>query len=142
MNRKMRTEIFIKGSKDILKDLSEQILKKYKLKVIKEPQNALVMVKMRETAQKSLFYLGEVFVTECKVSINDCLGTGIVKGHEPELSYRLAVIDAAYNACLAETIEWENTLEVQRHKLELKKAEESLKVLKTKVSFETMNIDT
>ena len=41
------------------------------------------MVKVRESAQRTLFYLGEVLITECKVMINGFLGIGMVKGHEP-----------------------------------------------------------
>ncbi len=58
------------------------------------------MIKMRETAKRELFYLGEVLVTEAKVSINGTLGMGIVVGDNEELALNLAIIDCATNAIL------------------------------------------
>lgn len=98
------------------------------------------MVKMREAAQKSLFYLGEVFVTEAKVQIKDKLGIGIVTGNNQELAYYLAVIDAAYNAGLEETANWEQRLLDEEIKIKKKAEKEQRKILMTKVNFETMDV--
>ncbi len=106
MNRKKRTVILLKGSFNVVTKLAQEVLRKYNVTTIKEPNSGLVMIKVRETSKKSLFYLGEVFVTECKVLINSCLGIGIVKGQEPDLAYYLAIIDAAYNAYLPEWIRY------------------------------------
>lgn len=139
MERKRRTEILIKGSRELSKKLAEEIKKKYKVSVVQEASNGLVMIKMRENAKNSLFYLGEVLVTEAKVNINGNIGMGIVKGNEPELAYYLAVIDGAYNGKLEEIYIWEKILieEELRIKDEEKKYIRSL--LKTKVNFETMD---
>lgn len=140
MKRKQRTEILLKSPQGLAEKLGQEILMKYSVKSIEEPNNGLVMVKVRETAKRQLFYLGEVFITECKVMINGHLGIGMVKGHEPELAYNLAVIDAAYNADLQETKEWKKTLLHEEY--EIQQNEEALrnKILKTKVNFETMDI--
>ncbi|WP_027416784.1 phosphonate C-P lyase system protein PhnG [Aneurinibacillus terranovensis] len=140
MKRKKRTEILINGSQEIAAALAQEIRDKYEVKRIEEPNNGLVMVKVRETAQKSLFYLGEVFVTEAKVQINDSLGIGIVKGDEPELAYDLAVIDAAYNAGLKETEEWSQLLLSEEQRINDKRRSIYHKVLKTKVNFDMMDI--
>lgn len=140
MIRKKRTEVLIKGSSEVSVKLAQEILEIYHVKTIEEPKNSLVMVKVRESAQQSLFYLGEVFITECKVMIDGYLGIGMVKGHEPELVYNLAIIDAAYNANLPETKAWTNVLLLEEGRI--KKECEALKnkVLKTKVNFETMDV--
>jgi len=140
MIRKKRTEVLIKGSAEVSVKLAQEILQTYQVQTIEEPNNSLVMVKVRESAQQSLFYLGEVFITECKVMIDGCLGIGMAKGHEPELVYNLAIIDAAYNANLPETKGWTDVLLLEEG--HIKTVWEGLqnKVLKTKVNFETMDV--
>ena len=139
MNRKRRTEILIKGSSEIAKKLSLEIEEKYSVKTIEEPNYGLVMVKIREGAKNTLFYIGEVLVTEAKVLIEGKLGIGIVSGNKTELAYYLAVIDATYNATLEETKGWEGIFLCEETKIkeELKKRE--AKILMTKVNFENMD---
>ncbi|OIK15126.1 phosphonate C-P lyase system protein PhnG [Bacillus sp. MUM 116] len=141
MRRKRRTEILINGSKEIAATMAKEILDNYDVAIIEEPNNGLIMVKVRESAQKSLFYIGEVFVTECKARINDSLGIGIVSGHDKELSNHLAVIDAAYKAALKETESWEYLLLEEERKINTEKVARMNQVLKTKVSFETMDTE-
>lgn len=141
MRRKRRTEILINGSKDIAAAMAKEIVDNYEAVTIEEPNDGLVMVKVKESAKKSLFYIGEVFVTECKVRIYDSLGIGVVTGHDKELAYHLAVIDAAYKASLKETEGWEDLLLEEERMIEIEKAAEFNQILKTKVSFETMDTE-
>jgi alpha-D-ribose 1-methylphosphonate 5-triphosphate synthase subunit PhnG len=141
MKRRRRTELLIQGSREIAARLSAEIQKRHDVQTVEEPNNGLVMVKMRETSRKSLFYLGEVFVTEAKVRIGHTLGIGIVKGHEPELAHALAVIDAAYNAGLPETERWTEALEAEERSIEQRRSAISAGVLNTKVNFDTMAVD-
>lgn len=141
MKRKRRTEILLKGSKVIAAALAKEILDKYETEILEEPNNGLVMIKVRETAKKSLFYLGEVLFTECKVRIYDSIGIGMMTGNEEELVYYLAVIDAAYKAGLKETKEWDKILLAEERRIENDRANQLKQVLKTKVSFETMDTE-
>lgn len=140
MNRKKRTEILIRGSSNLSRTLARQIIENHEVITIEIPNNGLVMVKVREGVKRSLFYLGEVLVTECKVMINGSLGIGMVKGYEEELAYNLAVIDAAYQAGLPETGAWTEELLAEEERIEKQSAEVAGKILKTKVNFETMNV--
>ncbi|TEB14866.1 Phosphonate metabolism protein PhnG [Pelotomaculum sp. FP] len=140
MKRKKRTEILLKGSIEVTTKLAQEILNKYDIKTIAEPNYGLVMVKVRETSRRSQFYLGEVFVTECKVLIDRRFGIGIVKGQAPELAYYLAVIDAAYNAGLPETKDWTAALLLEEERIKQRHEVFKNKVLKTKVSFQTMDV--
>lgn len=140
MNRKRRTEILLKSPQELTEKLKQEISIKYPVKSIEDPNNELVMVKVRETAQRQVFYLGEVFITECKVMINGHLGIGMVKGHEPELAYNLSVIDAAFNADLSETKEWVEMLEHADNVIQKNNQAVQSKILKTKVNFEMMNV--
>ncbi len=110
MRRRRRTEILINGSRELPEKLAASIERNYSINILSKPQEALVMVKMRENAKKSLFYLGEVLVTETKVQIGEAIGIGVIIGHDEELSYWLAIIDAAYQSLLKDTEEWESLL--------------------------------
>lgn len=140
MKRRRRTEILIKGSVETSKKLAEEIINNYDIKTIEKPNSGLVMIKIRETAKKNLFYLGEVLVTEAKVQIEEHMGMGIVQDDKPELAYYLAVIDAAYNADLEETKLWTNILLEEEKRISEKKNKHQAQVLKTKVNFETMDV--
>lgn len=140
MNRRKRTEILLRGSTEVAAKLAQEILHKHDIRTIAEPDYGLVMVKVRETSRRSLFYLGEVFITECKVLIDNCLGIGIVKGQAPDLAYYLAIIDAAYNAGLPETKDWTAALLLEEERIKERQKAFVNKVLKTKVSFQTMDV--
>lgn len=141
MKRRERTEILINSSPDTAAALAKEIKSKYTIVTVEEPNHGLVMVKMRESARQSLFYLGEVLVTECKVQIEGRMGLGILKGDEPEWAYDLAVIDAAYEACLQETDDWLNLLTAEADRIRDERKAFEAKVLRTKVNFETMSTD-
>ncbi|MFB7637939.1 phosphonate C-P lyase system protein PhnG [Peribacillus butanolivorans] len=140
MRRKERTEILIQGTADIAKDFAKEIEMRYKVNVIQKPESALVLLKARETANKSLFYLGELLVTECTVQIQDSIGIGIVKGHREELAHCLAIIDAAYQADLVETRLWSHVLENEKKNIQKNLQELNQSILRTKVNFETMDV--
>ncbi|KON87866.1 phosphonate C-P lyase [Sporosarcina globispora] len=140
MKRKKRTEILIEGSHELAKSLANEIEQKYSVSSLQEPEHGLVMLKVRETSKKSLFYLGEVLVTECKAKVEGKIGIGIVKGDFPELAYHLAVVDAAFLGNLPETKSWAGILESEKQYLEEKRKAKNEAILKTKVSFETMDV--
>lgn len=139
MNRKNRTEILVNSDLDFLQELSNLIRKNHKVKNIENPNKGLVMMKMRESAQKHLFYIGEILVSECKVMIDNSMGLGILQGNNLRKAYHLAVIDAAYNSNIKE-LEAINSLISNKEK-EIKKKNQMKvnKILKTKVNFETLD---
>lgn len=140
MNRKRRTEILIKSDESLAKKLANSVRKKCGIKVIEKPNQGLVMIKMRETAKKELFYLGEVLVTEAKVYVNGALGMGIVKGENEELAMNLAIIDGAYKANIEETKLWEEVLIKAEEEIKESERKEASKILETKVDFSTMDV--
>jgi len=140
MNRRRRTEILIRSSDNLAARFAEEIVRRYQVREIERPNNGLVMLKIRESAQNSLFNIGEVLVTESKVQINGHLGIGITIDNNPELAYNLAIVDAAYNAQLPETPEWNEILIKEEIKNNQREEVNNRKILKTKVSFETMDV--
>lgn len=139
MNRKRRTKIFIDYANDEVIEMAKEIKDKYDVEIIQEPIEGLAMVKVRETAKNSLFYLGEVLISECKVRINDTVGIGIVKGSQAELSQALAIADVAYEENLPGLEKWTKIFEeCEKDGLEKLKQKRSI-VGRTKVDFEMMD---
>ncbi|WP_067727571.1 phosphonate C-P lyase system protein PhnG [Oceanobacillus damuensis] len=139
MKRRRRTEILVQGDPELAKHFAEMIIDRYECKEIIAPQYGLTMIKMRESAKNSLFYLGEVLITEAKVEINGCVGIGIVTGMQEQLAKYLAIIDAAYKANLPETSEWYPRLIEAEQQIRKAKAKEQGELFETKVNFETMD---
>ena len=139
MDRKRRTKIFIDFANDEVRAMAKELKNKYEVDLIQEPTEGLTMIKVRETAKNTLFYMGEVLVTECKVRLGGVLGIGIVKGKNEDLSEALAIVDAAFEAKLPETANWIRIFEqVEQRALDDLKVERSL-IARTKVDFEMMN---
>ena len=137
--RKKRTEIMAKCEAKELKELSRLVEEHHNVKVLEKPNSGLVMVKMRESAQKHLFYLGEVLVTECKVTIGDVIGLGIIQGVHLKKAYFMAVVDAAYSADVPEVKKLDKMLYALDEKVKERTAKETARILKTKVDFETLD---
>lgn len=142
MNRRRRTEIIIQGDpiRGIAKTLSEPICEKYTCKKIIEPRYGLTMVKVRESAKSSIFYIGEVLITEAKVEINQCVGIGIVMGMKKELAKQLAIVDATYKANLPETDSWDGLLIETEEFIREEKTKRQAQLEETKVQFKTMDL--
>lgn len=140
MKRRRRTEILIQENGHLAQKLAETIIDVYECKEILAPQYGLTMIKMRESAKNSLFYIGEVLITEAKVEINNCIGIGIVVGMEDELAKHLAIIDAAYKAELPETIIWHTHLIEAEKRITKELVKKQAELFKTKVNFETMEV--
>jgi alpha-D-ribose 1-methylphosphonate 5-triphosphate synthase subunit PhnG len=97
------------------------------------------MLKMRETARNGLFYMGELFITEAKVSIEGSIGLGMIAGDDREAARELAIVDAAYNAGLAESGEWERLLVEEEANIARREAVEAARVARTRVTFDSMD---
>ncbi len=140
MTRRERTEILIRGKRELAVRLATEIEEKYGAQKIEAANEGLVMVKMREPAKRTLFYLGEVTVTEAKVAVHGKIGMGLVVGKDEELAYNLAVIDAAYQAELPETNAWREMLLAEQVAVGIEDKREMGRIMKTKVDFSNMQI--
>ena len=140
MNRKRRCKVLIDGNSKIAEQLAAVIKSNYKINVLDVPNNGLVMMKMRENAKQSLFYIGEVAVIEARVEVQGSIGLGVLIGSDSQLAYNLAVIDAAYNANLPEILSWRDILLAEEGLIEKKIKSKTASILKTKVDFATMDV--
>ncbi|MEK4629088.1 MULTISPECIES: phosphonate C-P lyase system protein PhnG [unclassified Solibacillus] len=138
MNRATRTKLLINVGRKQAIDMAQTMIENYEVFDLQPAREGLVMIKLRESAQQSLFYIGEVLVTEAKVKLQNALGVGLVIEHEPELARALAIIDAAYNANLPEIEEWEVILNELQLLQQQAQQEVKRSIERTKVQFDTM----
>ena len=97
MNRREMSAILAGASAEEVRAAAEGIRDKYEIQILKQPQKTLVMVKVRESVKKSLFYLGEVLATECMVTVNGAKGASVMTGDNFEKCINAAVIDGFMN---------------------------------------------
>lgn len=139
LKKKQIFKILSLASLEEVKEISNDLYKNYQIKIIKPAHKTLVMVKVREAVNRSLFYIGEVLVCECMVEINDTKGVSVTAGDDFEKTTNIAAIDAALNA---NVIEKESILE-KIYSLYEKQLENRSRlngqIMKSKVTFNVMN---
>ena len=136
MDKKRLTKILAKADRHILATLSEDIQKKHKPVIIKEPSKTLTMIKMREPVKQSLFYIGEVIVCEALVEIDGVKGAAVLMGDDFQKTLDIAIIDAAVNKGDFTGMAALLALEKEQNDLVMK---ENALHLKTMVNFESMD---
>lgn len=146
MKRYERTRVLVEGdpllASEIVRDVEEGLGgSAAAISVLDEPREELVMVQVRETAQGSLFYLGEALMTSCRVRVGETVGLGLLLGSNRCRAYELAVIDAAFSgpngAALA--ARWDERLAQEAERVRADEAAEQRLVQRTKVDFSTMD---
>ena len=127
MEKKRLFKILSKAESEKVAELGKKIRDKYPVTVIKKPEKTLAMIKMREPVQNSLFYLGEVIISEASVSIDGTVGRAAAMGDDFEKTLNMALIDAACNKGIFEDEQNEIT------------EKENAMLQKTKVNFHSMD---
>ena len=142
MKRHERTRILIEGDQDILQRIAMDVEENFSISTLDDPQECLVLVKVRESAQRSLFYLGEALMTTCRVNVEGVQGTGMVLGSDRSRAYALALADAAFSLEDARFDEraWESLLTAEAKKLEEEAAKKRSRTAATRVDFSTMEV--
>ncbi|MFQ8582454.1 MAG: phosphonate C-P lyase system protein PhnG [Holdemania massiliensis] len=138
MKRKERTQILIHCPLDFLNLLKQKIESEHPVRIVEDPQLSLVMVKMRESAQSSLFYLTEMVVRSARQRWKEFWESEFCR----KISWKslcLAVIDAAYNASLKCCEQLTAMIREQGQLQQKQRIQENKQILKTRVSFETMD---
>jgi len=136
MDKKRLTSILSKSDRSVVASLSGKIQQSHQPVIIKEPGKTLTMIKMREPVKQSLFYLGEVIVSEAAVEINGMKGYAVVMGDDLEKALDMAIIDAAINCGIFTGMETLLALEQQQTDRVMR---ENAMHLKTMVNFESMD---
>lgn len=123
-----------------VKEISKLIYGNYDVKVIKPAHKTLVMAKVREPINSSLFYLGEILACECMVEVNKVQGIAVIKGDDFAKTEGIAVIDAAVNANIQTNDILDMVLKLKEKQLR-NRSILNAQIMKSKVSFSVMNQD-
>lgn len=95
MEKKRLSKIMAKADRDFVIDLAEGIKSKHEVVIIKSPEKGLAMIKMREPVKESLFYIGEVIVSEALVSVDGVNGMAVTMDDDFDKVLAMAIVDAA-----------------------------------------------
>lgn len=97
MSKQKLSSIMAGASGEELSAIANQIKTDSVVRILKEPQKTLVMVKVRESVKNSLFYLGEVLATECMVTVDGIKGVSVIAGDDFHKAASAAIIDGYLN---------------------------------------------
>ena len=136
MEKKRLFKIMAQADRDVIIGLADKIKQSREVVIVKSPEKALTMIKMREPVKESLFYLGEVIVTEATVSLDGTNGTAVTMGDDFDKTLAMAVIDAACNCNVFE--DTEVLLELEKEQID-KEEKENAMFMKTMVNFHSMD---
>ena len=139
MDRQQRFEALTAISEVAATRLAERILDGSldDVAVITPPTVGMIMARAQDGAKGELFNLGEILVTEARVSIGGHEGWGMVLGRAPDHAISVAVVDAGIEAGhpLGAAIERE-LADLAAAQAE-RAAEEWVRVAPTRVQFDT-----
>lgn len=147
MDRHERTRVLVEGDPSLAARFAAEVLTLVPATVLDGPAEGLVMLKVRESAKRQLFYLGEALMTSCRVRLGDSsapeavTGLGIALGSCPDLAYSLAVVDAAYRLPWFDTAAWDEALALERQRLDRQQEFRRAQVQRTRVDFSTMEVN-
>lgn len=143
MRRRERTRILVDGDHALARRMAAEVESSHPVEVLDDPREGLVMVKVRESAKRQQFYLGEALMTSCRVKVGDAQGLGMVMGDDRQLAFDLALIDAAFSleSGSIDTAQWEEQLRAERVRIDAEQAREQAIANKTRVDFSTMEVE-
>lgn len=136
MEKKRLSRILARADKEDVKVLADEIKAGYAPVIIKKPEKSLVMIRMREPVQESLFNLGEVIVCEAIVDLEGVKGMAVLMGDDYDKVLDMAVIDAACNKGIFKRYDRLEALEAQQQ-LQLEK--ENAMFMRTMVNFQSLD---
>ena len=139
MNRTTRCETLAQVSPDDAQRLAQSILDGSlgEVQIIIPPTVGMLMARAVDGARAETFNLGEVLVSEARVSIAGHQGWSMVMGANTEHALAAAIVDAGLEAGHACSATVSAELERLAVELELRQAAELDIVAPTRVCFET-----
>ena len=136
MEKRRLSRILARAGKEQVRQLADEIKSAYSPVIVKAPEKSLTMIRMREPVQESLFYLGEVSVSEAIVDLEGAKGIAVLMGDDFDKVLDMAVIDAACNKGVFQRYDVLEQLEKeQTHRLE----RENAMFMQTMVNFQSMD---
>jgi alpha-D-ribose 1-methylphosphonate 5-triphosphate synthase subunit PhnG len=119
-----------------LREIVEQIAAISRIQLLKPAGTSLLMMGVRESVQLTPFYLGEVLISQCVVTVDGITGYGFAMGEDLERAYQLGVLAAALRGRHELADKVEALIVEQTARLQQEECREYAAVLQTKVRFE------
>ena len=138
MDKKRLTRILTRADSAAVIAMAAPLQSAHEVAIVKEPGKTLAMVKMRETVEAGLFYLGEVIVWEAAVEVDGARGMAITMDDCADKALAMAIIDAAVNRGVFEG--WPALLALEAAQAQRDMRENALH-LQTTVSFTSMDAE-
>lgn len=138
METEQVTHILGKASIETLRDIEQIITSASEIRSLKPPHTSLVMMGVEDSVRRTPFYLGEVFVTKCAVSVDKTIGYGYAMGDDADRAYFMAVIDAALAQDHPRMGIIQGILDREKQAQDIQETMEYAVLNKTRVRFETM----
>ncbi|WP_286196925.1 phosphonate C-P lyase system protein PhnG [Tropicibacter sp. R15_0] len=88
-------DVLARAAPDKLKHFAETLIGDLGEIDVLKSRTGLVMLPMRDTAQGTVFHLGEVLVSEAHIRAGDLQGYGMRRGHDLEAAMAMALVDLA-----------------------------------------------
>lgn len=136
MEKKRLSRVLARADSSAVRAMADKIKSEYSPVIVKAPEKSLAMIRMREPVRQSLFYLGEVVVSEAIVDIDGAKGMAVLMGDDFDKVLDMAVIDAACNRGVFQD---DATLERWEREQNMALEKENALFQKTKVDFRSMD---
>ena len=135
-------QVLCECAQDRLINFVSQLESNLTVEIVLAPKLCMTMVQAEDSIDFQPFYLGEVLITECQLTVNGELGYGFCMGDAPQRAYSMAIIDAILHKP-EHPLQTEIQLFIEKEKAILTKSrlEEYNQILKTKVDFKIMEQD-
>ena len=82
MEKKRLSRVLARADSGAVRALADKIKSAHSPVIVKAPEKSLAMIRMREPVRQSLFYLGEVVVSEAIVDIDGAKGMAVLMGDD------------------------------------------------------------
>lgn len=97
-DRDLRTGLLARADRTALIELADTCLEGLEVSLITGPQLGTLLMQIREPIERRRFYLGDVLVTEVRLSVGCRQGWAIRLGDDPEATVAAAICDACSEA--------------------------------------------
>jgi alpha-D-ribose 1-methylphosphonate 5-triphosphate synthase subunit PhnG len=132
-------QIACHGRINLLKRLAAEIANSYEVEIVKEPSPVLVMMRVEESVENTIFNAGEIFAIECEVKVNGVSGFScIINENEYERAYYAALLSAVFKTNSPLNNKQLKALKKELDSINRKRSLEFGAIKSTKVKFEVM----
>jgi len=130
-------QILIESPLGEVQALVETLEKQHTVRLVREPEVCLTMLRAEDSLDAQEFFLGEALTTSCEVSVDGTAGYGMCLGEEPVRAYCVAVFDALRHMRAIDAASLKALAEMSG-RMEERERREFAQTLRTQVDFKLL----